>query len=797
MQNIDLPMDRFKSLVIAADLRLSPIDYTDDHIWELALTDSEPGGLDLRTTFGLRARSYRLFPLFIEGGKRVSNPNNFDSQPKAITLFPNFIKITFSPLPGIDVLWEVWVPDSHSLAMRFTTQNNGVTTRKLIFELISLLSPNLDGHRMVDTDIHGTSLLAGETAGLHTVIFQVGGGTIGKGPLPNYVSELTLLPGTFFQTTFIQAASSSETDSFDHARSIAARPWEAEIARIEMINANHLQIITGNKEWDSLFALAQQTTFRLLIDSSEHLPHPSFVLSRQPDQGYSMRGDGSDYNYLWNGQSPLQAKYLIDLLQPAGIETGKNIIRNFLSVQDQDSGYIDWKPGLSGQRSYLLATPVLANLVWELYSFDRDLNFLEETFPALLKFIQAWFSLKQDQDGDGIPEWDHPAQLNYVDHPLFGNTRSYSKGADISASESPALCAFLYQECKALIHIAEEINRPEAVPGLAAYAENVHAAANASWDPNLGIYHLWDRDTHNTPPGEILGQIEGNGSIPVRQIFEVPKRLVFQLRTSTGRHSRPLITLYGRDQRGTVVERILLPERWQWLLDQGSVTTNDLFSEIESLKVQGIESNDVLQISTYNFQAQDLSLTFPLFAQMSTESQADICIDKSILNPQRFWKPFGLPAYIHNAKLSNQDPITEGNDVLMLWNQLVGEALIHYGLRVKAAELFNHLINGILSSVKEKGVFSERYSATSGIGAGESNMLDGLPPIGLFLKALGVRILSPWKVHIEGHNPFPWPITLIYRGLTVDRRNDKTIITFPDGQTAVIDDPAPCYIAAG
>jgi len=163
-----------------------------------------------------------------------------------------------------------------------------------------LLSPNLDGHRMVDTDIHGTSLLAGETAGLHTVMFQVGSGTIGKGPLPNYISDLTLLPGTFFQTTFIQAASSSETDSFDHARSIAARPWEAEIARIEMINANHLQIITGNKEWNSLFALAQQTTFRLLIDSSEHLPHPSFVLSRQPDQGYSMRGDGSDYNYLWN-----------------------------------------------------------------------------------------------------------------------------------------------------------------------------------------------------------------------------------------------------------------------------------------------------------------------------------------------------------------------------------------------------------------------------------------------------------------------------------------------------------------
>ncbi len=45
-----------------------------------------------------------------------------------------------------------------------------------------------------------------------------------------------------------------------------------------------------------------------------NLPNSSFVLSRQPDQGYSLRGDGSDYNHLWNGQPTLEALYLSSLI---------------------------------------------------------------------------------------------------------------------------------------------------------------------------------------------------------------------------------------------------------------------------------------------------------------------------------------------------------------------------------------------------------------------------------------------------------------------------------------------------
>jgi hypothetical protein len=793
MQDLNLPLDRLKSLVLAADIRFGPTDYINDHIWEITRSSGDPPGLVLRTTYGLRARSFRLFPQFIEDNRRLTEPRDFETQPIVQTAYANYGIVEFAPFTGINVTWEIWVPDSHALAFRFTILNAGVTTRNIHMDLVALLSPGAEGHRMVAATIQGTNVLVGETAGLHPLVLQTGGSQVSEGPLPAFSFDMSLLPGTYYQSVSATAALSSTEASFARVREITAAPWEAEIARIELANADHVHIQTGNKEWDQVFALAQQTADRLLFSPQGSLPHVSFVLARQPDQGYSPRGDGTDYTHLWNGQTPLQALYLSSYLLPGRTREYEGILRNFLAVQNPDNGFIDWKPGFSGNRSLLLATPVIAWMVWDLYQYHRDPHLLEETHQALLEFVQAWFSLRQDQDSDGIPELDHPAQIGYEEHPLFSLSQPNAVGADISALESPALCAFLYQECRALINIAETIDRPEIIPALAAFAENVRAATVASWDDTRRLYRFWDRDTHQTPSGELLGQREGNGAIPIRQIFNSPARLVAHLDVEAGTTPRPQITLYGKDLHGNPVERILLPERWQWFLDSGSVTTNDLYAAIDSLKVQGLEENDLLRVYAYDFQAEDLSLMFPIFARLSTPNQARECIEKTITNPEKFWKPFGIPAIPDRPGMSH--PEFE-QQVLPLWNYLAGLALIQYGYRARAAELVGHLMNGILQAFQQSGTFSERYQAVEGRGSGEPNTLDGLPPVGLFLKALGVKIISPWKVLLEGQNPYAWPVRLHYRGLTVDRRNDKTIVTFPDGQAVVVEDPAPCIVTA-
>ena len=56
-------------LTLAADSRLSIPDYLNDHIWELIMGGGDPAALALRTTYGLRAKTMRLFLRFTEGKK--------------------------------------------------------------------------------------------------------------------------------------------------------------------------------------------------------------------------------------------------------------------------------------------------------------------------------------------------------------------------------------------------------------------------------------------------------------------------------------------------------------------------------------------------------------------------------------------------------------------------------------------------------------------------------------------------------------------------------------------------------
>ena len=68
------------------------------------------------------------------------------------------------------------------------------------------------------------------------------------------------------------------------------------------------------------------------------------------------------------------------------------------------------------------------------------------------------------------------------------------------------------------------------------------------------------------------------------------------------------------------------------------------------------------------------------------------------------------------------------------------------------------------------------------MGLGEGGHVSGLFPVWLFLEVLGVRLLSPRKVRLDGANPFPWPVEVRWRGLRVRREADVTRVTFPDGQ---------------
>ena len=127
----------------------------------------------------------------------------------------------------------------------------------------------------------------------------------------------------------------------------------------------------------------------------------------------------------------------------------------------------------------------------------------------------------------------------------------------------------------------------------------------------------------------------------------------------------------------------------------------------------------------------------------------------------------------------------------MVWNTLIGEGLLQYGRQTEAAELVTRLMGAVINQLKSGSGFAQSYDAHTGQPGGERNSLFGLAPVGLFLQTAGLERFSPTEVIVRGNNPFPWPITVQYRGVTVVREGEETRVTFPTGKPVVLNGPGP------
>jgi len=775
-------------LTLAADARLAIPDYLNDHIWELSLGGGEPPALSLRTTFGLRARAMRLFFRFSEGGKSATDPAVFALPPTVRRFYPNFLILDYAPLPNIDVTTEYWVPQSNAVSGRVTVANKSNAIRKLRLELCASLTP-VNGQVMSATQMSLVYVLAGQTGGLFPVLFLTGGPAPGSGPHPSLYLDLELGPGATRQLTFTQAAADELQRSFELARQTAARPWEAERARLELLNTSQtVDIRTGDREWDAAFAFSQSAAFGLFFPPNTHLPNPSIVSVRGPDHGYSPKGDGTDYPAAWNGQSALEAYYLAEVL-PGVPQAAQDLLLNFLAVQTED-GSIDGKPGLAGQRGRYLAAPLLASLAWKLYERTEDLEFLKKVFPKLHKFFWAWFSPDCDEDRDGLPQWKHVLQTGFEDNPLFDAWHEWSLGVNISQVHSPALEAMLFHEAACLLKMAEQLEIHDSRALLQEQSARLRKSIESTWQARTGLYHYRERGTGSGLEGKVLARQKGTGALTPKLKFEGPIRLLIEVQVENPAAKRPEIRLHQFSSKPA--DEVILGGDYQWRAGGAVYTTKTIFSKLAKVIVRDLGADDVVTIKTLDFTTEDHTLFTPLWAGVPDVEHAQIMIGRALLNARRFQHPFGVPA-CPLLTLPEADSVAQA--VHLPWNLLICEGLLRYGFRSDAARLFAHNLTAVIQSLKQSRAFHARYHAEKGTGIGERNALSGLAPAGLFMKILGVEIISPTRLKLEGANPFPWDVTILYRGLKVTRGQDRTEVVFPNGKSVTVTDIEPVVVS--
>ncbi|NUM48471.1 MAG: hypothetical protein HUU38_27515 [Anaerolineales bacterium] len=592
MREWNLQRPTLPSLILAADARLSPLNYYDDQIWELQLRAGEPAALSLQTTYGLRARSMRLFPRFTENTETVTDPEQFRNPPAIHRFFPNYALVTCAPFDGIDVVIEYWVAFSNVLAGRIRVINSGVTPRNLRLEWTALLVPAGEGQRMSPAKFENVHVLQGQVQGLSPVIMMTGGVEAASSPYPNLGVTLDLLPGLERQFSWAAAALADPTASFTLARATVARDWEGEYARIEMTNAPQLEIEPANPDWAAAFALAQKTALNLIHGPTEFLPHASWVQTRLPDQGFSLRSDGSEYGHLWDGQTPFDTWHLAHLLLPAYPALMQGLLLNFLASQEEN-GFIDWKPGLNGRRTGFLATPILASLAWKTYRAQEDQSFLDKVFLPLLKFFNYWFDPRNDRDGNGIPEWNHPVQTGFEDNPLFAYWQAWSQGADISLFESPSLTAMLYREGQCLLKIARTLGRLGTVHDLNQKLDKLKTSLARAWDASSATYRYQDRETHTSGDGKSIGRRPGPGTINLSRFrFETPARLLVRIIPEPEGAREAQIRVTGTGVNDSPLTETFAPEMFRWALGLGTGISRHVFHALEEIEISGIQPGD-------------------------------------------------------------------------------------------------------------------------------------------------------------------------------------------------------------
>jgi hypothetical protein len=232
------------------------------------------------------------------------------------------------------------------------------------------------------------------------------------------------------------------------------------------------------------------------------------------------------------------------------------------------------------------------------------------------------------------------------------------------------------------------------------------------------------------------------------------------------------------------VEKII-SEDVRWQVGRCRVTSERVYSSIEHIEFQGLVENDKIILSTVSHTSKDITTLLPLWAGIPGSERQKSLIKRAVTNPKVFWGAFGLRTCA-DSHPKDKEADSQCKNVYIPYNCLVGDGLIRSEQLSKASELVIHIMNAVKKSLNQEGAFRRSYNSETGQGIGERNALSGLAPLGLFMDVLGVRILTPQRVILSGSNPYPWPVTIKYRGLTILRQKHKTMVIFPDGQNVTV-----------
>jgi len=168
-------------------------------------------------------------------------------------------------------------------------------------------------------------------------------------------------------------------------------------------------------------------------------------------------------------------------------ELARNQIRAMLACQLPDGMLPDavYDEGIIAEIDHpiyaeVTKPPILAWAVLKLHETDPDLDFLQEIYVPLVRWNAWWFSMNDD-DVDGLAQYNHPYSSGLDDSPLW------DYGMPV---ESPDLNTYLCVQMGSLAMMAEALGMDaEAQMWRRRAAAIVRRMIKDFWDKDAGLFH--------------------------------------------------------------------------------------------------------------------------------------------------------------------------------------------------------------------------------------------------------------------------------------------------------------------
>lgn len=725
--------------------------------------------LGLHTTYGLMAIGMRIFLGFSNASDLVLDPASYSGQPVLTNFSSSYANLICEPFADLSASTEFWIVGSHLVCGRITLTNQSNEYRNINLLLSATLIPTTPGTPCSLRNQGLNTCLQGETGGIFPTLVMGGGPTGVASPYPALSLPLCLKPDESRSISWSCASENDSKSSFQNALSALKRDWEKELARLELIHdAATVDIHSGDQDWDAVFAFSQQHAFSSLSFDDENSVN-GFVPYLSPDNTYAQP--------IWSTPLPsaLLLNNVVGALLPGNLVIAKQLVTLFLQQQSSVESQ-------SSLKSSLLPLPILADLIWNIVDLTKDQGLLEVSYPLLRDLVLAWFDRDHDKDQDGFPEFQSIDQLGFYFPQAYDQSIVPAFDPGIQFVESPGLAFLLIRELTALENMAHRMGDDYAP---AIYQEHISHLSQQLKLMHHGKKHDFgyrDRDTHTTHTTSSILHLECLKDQHVNLTLDPPQRIVVKLNYPQPKISKNTLTLFGMDQAGKEVSETLAFHQSYSPSASLFLVSEQVFSKIIKTETSEDDPSISIDLATMDLTIPDITCLMPIMGKLISTTRLQSTL-KAYFQAGSPRYQFGLPEVLDLPKTMPSD----FPDLINLpWNFLLIKGLLDNAHIPEASDLFSRLMSLVVSSLKHCHAFFEYFGAKDGSMSGHRHALSGVVPVCLYLRMIGVRIISPNAVEISGECPFPGKITVKYRGMQVIREGNVTRVILPNGQVTRI-----------